>query len=85
MLEGVIMMWFLFFVIVIWFLFLFLVLASGCAAKTEVTNKQLRLEGSPFSSTVREFEYGGCQYISFGECEVVIHKGNCKYCQQRNK
>lgn len=34
-----------------------------------------------------EFEYDGCEYIAFGSGSYfsVTHKGNCKYCQQRNK
>jgi len=36
---------------------------------------------------IKEFEYDGCQYIVFGTSSnmTITHKGNCKYCQARNK
>ena len=36
---------------------------------------------------IKEFEYEGCEYIVIGMYDrmTITHKGNCKYCQQRNK
>lgn len=36
---------------------------------------------------LREFEYDGCQYIILGSwrCQAIAHKGNCKYCLERQK
>jgi hypothetical protein len=36
---------------------------------------------------IKEFEYDGCQYIVIGAYDrmTITHKGNCKYCLQRNK
>ena len=69
---------------------LLLAFALGCnATKTEVKDGSLHIEGYPelHSYKVREFEYKGCEYLAIGSGHslTVTHKGNCKYCQQRNK
>lgn len=66
------------------------IMVCGCIGrngKTEVKDNALMLEDMSSSYKIREFEYDGCQYISFGSGHnlAVTHKGNCKYCQQRNK
>lgn len=67
---------------------------TGCEAKetrvrvaTENSTQELELKGVPGSYPVREFEYGGCEYIAFGggQSLTVTHKGNCKYCANRGK
>lgn len=66
------------------------IMLCGCGSKeTRITEEhKLELKDDPNSSyTIHEFEYDGCQYIAFGQGHglTVTHKGNCKYCQQRNK
>jgi len=26
-----------------------------------------------------------CEYIGFGNCDVVVHKGNCRFCKERRQ
>lgn len=72
------------------FIALLVIMVCGCGHKeTKITEEhKLELKDDPNSAyTIREFEYDGCQYIAFGAGSglTVTHKGNCKYCQQRNK
>jgi len=79
------------------FSFILLVFLCGCAntetkvvsedTRTVATDSTLQLKGHIGGHMIREFEYDGCQYIAFGTGNsfTVTHKGNCKYCQQRNK
>lgn len=63
------------------------IMLCGCNNSTEVKEGKLYLEGVPDFYSIRTFEYDGCEYISFGSGNslTITHKGNCKYCQQRNK
>lgn len=72
----------------------YLLLASllflcGCGSntKTEIKDNHLYLKDTFGSYVVREMEYDGCQYIVMGAGSqlTVTHKGNCKYCLERNK
>lgn len=70
------------------FILLTVLLMCGCKNdKTEVKDDTLTLSDGFVSYKIREVEYKGCEYIIFGQGDslAVTHKGNCKYCQQRNK
>ena len=71
-------------------LLLVIFMFCGCGYKATRINESnsLELVDDPNGAyTIREFEYDGCQYIAFGggSSLTITHKGNCKYCQQRNK
>lgn len=53
--------------------------------KPKIVGNELRFGNESY--LMREFEYDGCEYIAFGKGNyfAVTHKGNCKYCQGRNK
>ena len=62
----------------------------GCVrtnTENEIKNNKLYLKDGPGSYPVREIEYDGCQYLAIGSGNTltVTHKGNCKYCLERNK
>lgn len=40
-----------------------------------------------YAESARVIEYDGCEYITngSGNCRVLAHKGNCKYCAARLK
>lgn len=53
---------------------------------TVVVNDTLYLSHHEFGYKIREFEYKGCEYIACGQGQSlsITHKGNCKYCKERN-
>jgi len=66
-----------------------LLLLCGCTNEVSKINenRKLELQGHVGAYTITEFEYDGCQYVAFGvgDSLAVSHKGNCKYCANRNK
>lgn len=71
------------------FALLIIVLTCGCSSKAEVVVDggihKLRTYGNDYE--IREFEYKGCEYLVVGQGsgQTITHKGNCKYCLERNK
>lgn len=63
------------------------VIKRGPTQPQQVNDIEVRLKGHVGAYKVVEFEYEGCEYVAFnqGSGLAVAHKGNCKYCQQRNK
>lgn len=76
-----------------------LIALSSCNDEPEVTNQSTTTESVPNNQYV-EFEYGdvdvyriqeidGCEYIvvngSSQHEPALTHKGNCKYCLERNR
>jgi hypothetical protein len=61
----------------------------GCGqSETKIDEKdRLHLKGDVYTYPINTFEYDGCEYIAVGQGTglSVTHKGNCKYCQERNK
>lgn len=75
-----------------------LITLSSCSEEPEVTSQTI-IESTP-NDQYQEFEYGdvdvyriqeidGCEYILVNGREnsepALTHKGNCKYCLERNK
>lgn len=69
------------------FILITVLLFCGCGYKETKITDSLEIKDHMNSYMIREFEHDGCQYIAFGAGTglSVTHKGNCKYCQQRNK
>lgn len=73
----------------LWATLLLVVVACGCNSKAEVVvdgpTHKLRTYGADYE--IREFEYKGCEYLVVGQGhgQSITHKGNCKYCLERNK
>jgi hypothetical protein len=63
-------------------------LLCGCPKPQVELNKEKSKVGVyGFEYDIRVFEYDGCEYICVGggSSLTITHKGNCKYCQERNK
>lgn len=63
--------------------------ASRVTDSRVTEDNKLELKGQIGSYQVLEFEYDGCQYVAItcgktGDVSIT-HKGNCKYCRQKNK
>lgn len=72
---------FLGFLVLVFFLFYFMAMAQN--SKTEVKNGRIYVAGGSGSGAIHVVEYDNCEYVLYNR--GIAHKGNCKYCAERNK
>jgi hypothetical protein len=56
----------------------------SCDLETNVSNKEI--DYKHFGRSIKVYEIDSCEYIYFpnGNASWGAHKGNCKFCAQRN-
>ncbi len=61
------------------------VVLMGCeTANVEITNTQYQISGRQLNLYVID----SCEYlgrVNGGQSDIITHKGNCKYCTERQK
>lgn len=63
---------------------LFAIALASCETKNATINStEVVINGYE----IRNYEIDGCEYIGWlnGNSSVLTHKGNCKFCTERNK
>jgi hypothetical protein len=66
-------------------------IAMGCGesipTQDELNATNMRNSGKTVNQYyIMEMTYDSCEYLvsGYGNSQMMTHKGNCKYCQQRN-